>query len=345
LGWAMLDIDGSEGEGGGQMLRTATALSVLTGKSVHIHDIRANRPKPGLAAQHLCAVRGVANLCEAQVEGLEVGSTEITFAPGKVRPGSYRLVVGTAGSVTLVLQACLLASARCQEEMLFEIVGGTNVRWSPSIDFYQRLFFPKLTSLGFQAQIMKMCRGFYPEGGGMVEVRFQAPRDVVPMPLSERGELLGVEGVCFSQNLPEHVCHRINHAVRKELLGVEIALTSARTSGVSTGAGVFLMARYDNAVLGADSLGERGVPAEQVGSLAAKALRQEMDGRGTLDVHAADQLLPYLALADGTSSFRVREMTGHLRTQMDLVRRFLDVRVESVETGATVEVEVSPNCT
>jgi RNA 3'-phosphate cyclase len=341
----MLDIDGSEGEGGGQILRTATALSVLTGKAVHVHDIRANRPKPGLAAQHLCAVRGVAMLCEAQVEGLEVGSTQITFAPGKVRPGKYQLDVGTAGSVTLVLQACMLASARCHEEMRLEIVGGTNVRWSPPIDFYQRLFFPKLASLGFQAQIVEMRRGFYPEGGGMAEVRFQAPRDVAPMPLNERGKFLSVEGVCFSQNLPEHVCQRIIHAVRKEMLGIGIALTPASTSGVSTGAGVFLIARYDNAVLGADSLGERGVPAEQVGSLAAKALRQEMDGLGTLDVHAADQLLPYLALAAGPSSFRVREMTGHLQTQMDLVRRFLDVKVESVETGATVAVTVSPNYT
>jgi RNA 3'-terminal phosphate cyclase (ATP)/RNA 3'-terminal phosphate cyclase (GTP) len=341
----MIDIDGSEGEGGGQMLRTATALSVLTGKAVRVHDIRANRPKPGLAAQHLCAVSGVANLCEAQVEGLEVGSTQITFAPGKVRPGKYRLDVGTAGSVTLVLQACLLASARCQEEIRFEIAGGTNVRWSPPIDFYQRLFFPKLADLGFQAQIIEMRRGFYPEGGGLVEVRFQAPREVAPMHLSEKGKLLGAEGVCFSQNLPEHVCQRIAHAVRKEMLGDDIVLTPTRTSGASTGAGAFLMARYDNAVLGADSLGERGVPAEQVGSLAAKALRQEMDGLGTLDVHAADQLLPYLALADGPSSFRVRQMTGHLRTQIELVRRFLDVRVESVEAGATVEVDVNPNCT
>jgi RNA 3'-phosphate cyclase len=341
----MIEIDGSEGEGGGQMLRTATALSVLTGKAVQIHHIRASRPKPGLAAQHLCAVRGVATLGEAQVEGAEVGSTQITFAPGKVRSGMYRLDVGTAGSVTLVLQACLLASARCQKEMRLEIVGGTNVRWSPPIDFYQRLLFPKLAGLGFQVQIVEMRRGFYPEGGGLVEVRFQAPRDVAPMPLSERGELLGVEGVCFSQNLPEHVCQRISHAVRKEMLSSDVALTSTRTSGASTGAGIFLMARYEDAVLGADSLGERGVTAEQVGSLAAKNLRQEMEGLGTMDVHAADQLLPYLALANGPSSFRVREMTGHLRTQIELVRRFLDVRVESLETESAAELRIFPNCT
>lgn len=171
----MIDIDGSEGEGGGQMLRTATALSALTGKAVRVHGIRANRPKPGLAAQHLCAVRGVAMICGAHAEGAEVGSTQITFTPGEVRPGKYKLNVGTAGSITLVLQACLLASARCLEEIRLDIVGGTNVRWSPPIDFYQRLLFPRLADLGFQAEMVQMRRGFYPEGGGRVEVCFQAP--------------------------------------------------------------------------------------------------------------------------------------------------------------------------
>jgi RNA 3'-phosphate cyclase len=341
----MIEIDGSEGEGGGQMLRTAIALSALTGKAARVESIRANRPKPGLAAQHLCAVRGVATICDAQIEGAEVGSTQITFAPGKVMPGRYRLDVGTAGSITLVLQACLLASARCLGEMRFEIVGGTNVRWSPPIDFYERLLFPKLSALGFQLQMTEMRRGFYPEGGGMVGISFQAPRQVAPIALEERGSLLDVEGICFSQNLPEHVCQRANAAVRKEMLGFDVKLTSAKTSGPSTGAGIFLMARYENALLGADSLGERGVPAEQVGSQAARALQREMDGPGTLDVHAADQLLPYLALAVGPSSFRVREMTSHLRTQMDLVRKFLDVEVESADVEGAAEVRVYPSCT
>ena len=341
----MIEIDGSEGEGGGQMLRTAIALSALTGRAVRVHDIRANRPKPGLAAQHLCAVRGVAMICDAQVEGAEVGSTQIAFAPGTVRPGKYELDVGTAGSNTLVLQACLLASARCLDEMRLGIVGGTNVRWSPPIDFYDRLLFPKLASLGFQAQMVELRRGFYPEGGGRVEVRFQAPREVAPLALMERGDLLGVEGTCFSQNLPEHVCQRAAAAVRKEMLGHDVKLASARTAGPSTGAGVFLLARYENTMLAADALGERGVPAEQVGALAAKSLRQEMDGPGTMDVHAADQLIPYLALADGPSSFRVREMTSHLRTQLELVQKFLEVRVESVGAGAAAEVRVRPSCT
>lgn len=341
----MIEIDGSEGEGGGQMLRTAIALSALTGKAMRIHDIRANRPKPGLAAQHLCAVRGVATICDAEVEGAEVGSTRLAFVPGKVRAGNYKLDVGTAGSITLVLQACMLASARCVDEIRFRIIGGTNVRWSPPIDFYERLFFPRLASLGFQAQIVDLNRGFYPEGGGSVEVRFQAPREVGIVSLIDRGKMLGVEGVCFSQNLPEHVCQRAIAAVRKELLSYDVKMTSSRTAGPSTGAGIFLIARYERTMLAADSLGERGVPAEQVGSLAARSLRQEMAGQGTLDVHAADQLLPYLALASGPSTFRVREMTSHLSTQVDLIQKFLAVKVESAKAGAAVEVRLCPSCT
>ncbi len=341
----MIEIDGSEGEGGGQMLRTAIALSALTGKAVRIHDIRANRPKPGLAAQHLCAVKGVAMICDALVEGAEMGSTHITFTPGKVQSGRYRMDVGTAGSISLVLQACLLASAKCADEMKLEIIGGTNVRWSPPIDFYQRQLFPQMANLGFQAQIGDMQRGFYPEGGGRVGVSFQAPKDVTPVAIDNRGKLQGVEGVCFSQNLPEHVCQRVMMAASEELRGIEVKLTSSRTSGLSTGAGIFLLARYENTTLAADSLGERGVPAEQVGSFAARSLRQEMDGAGTLDVHTADQLLPYMALSAGISKFRVREITSHLRTQMDLVQKFLEVQVKSVDVQEGAEVRVCPSCT
>jgi RNA 3'-phosphate cyclase len=199
--------------------------------------------------------------------------------------------------------------------------------------------------MGFQLQMTEMLRGFYPEGGGIVRIRSLAPQQVAPIALVERGNLLGVEGICFSQNLPEHVCQRTNASVRKEMLGFDLKLASARTSGPSTGAGIFLVARYENTLLGVDSLGARGVPAEQLGSQAAGALRQEMDGPGTLDVHAADQLLPYLALAVGPSIFRVRELTSHLRTQMDLVQMFLDIKVESVEIGPATEVKVCPSCT
>ena len=339
----MIEVDGSKGEGGGQMLRTALALSALTGQETRVLDIRSKRSNPGMQAQHRCAVDGVARICGAEVRGAEVGSTELLFSPGRVRGGSYRLSVGTAGSITLVLQACLLASARCPDPVLFEISGGTNVRWSPPIDFYEGTLFPQLRSLGLDVELKEMRRGFYPEGGGSAVVASLAPELILPMDRMERGPLQGIEGKAFAQNLPEHIPQRMGAAARRKFLAEKVRIRSERTQGASTGAGVFLMAVYQDALLSGDALGERGVPAEKVGEAASQALRLEMESSSTLDVHAADQLLPYLALAEGSSRLIVKEVTGHLSTQAELLRSFLGTRVDLERTGKGTKVEVHPH--
>ena len=322
------------------MLRTALALSALTGQEAGVHGIRAGRPNPGLQAQHLCAVQGVAKVCGATVVGAKIGCTDLTFSPGRSRGGRFRLGVGTAGSVTLVLQACLLACGRCEEPSLFEVTGGTNVRWSPPIDFYQDALFPLLGRMGAQASVEEMARGFYPEGGGRAVVRWRAPGSYLPLGLAVRGELRRVGGRVFTQNLPEHVGQRLGGALRKAFLGQSLRLTTERSSGPSTGAGAFVLAEFENSLLSGDALGERGVPAEKVGEAAATALRTEMLSAATLDVHAADQLLPYMAMAIGPSGFVVREATGHLAAQAELVRLFLGAGVsfEPCEGGTRVEV-------
>lgn len=327
------------------MLRTAVALSALTGKEVRIDNVRSKRSKPGLAAQHLTAVMGVASLCEGEVDGSYVGSTSVTFRPGEVVGGSYELDVGTAGSVTLVLQSCMLASLRAPMETELEVKGGTNVRMSPPVDYYRFVLTPLLARMGYDIDLEVEARGFYPQGGGLVRAVLPAAARLQPLLLDQRGKLEEVGGTCFSQNLPEHVAQRIGHAVRKALFGTDLRLGTERSSGHSTGAGVQLYVRYRNTVLGADSLGEKGVPSEQVGEEAVGRLKKEMDGPGTLDVHAADQLLPYLALADGPSSFVVREVTEHLRTQMWLVQHFLEVGFEVREREDGTRVEVHPNRT
>jgi RNA 3'-phosphate cyclase len=336
----MIDVDGSQGEGGGQMLRTALALSALTGQEVRVQGIRAERPNPGLQAQHLCAVEGVARVCGARVVGGALGSTELTFSPGKVKAGRFHLGVGTAGSVTLVLQACLLACARCDEPALFEVTGGTNVRWSPPLDFYRDALFRMLGRMGASAEIEECTRGFYPEGGGRARVRWRAPASYAPLQLDDRGELRRIEGRVFTQNLPEHVARRMGDAVRKAFLGEDLSLRMERSQGLSTGAGAFLLAEYKYSLLSGDGLGERGAPAERVGEAAALALRAEMSSAATLDAHAADQLLPYMALAEGRSRCLVREVTGHLAAQAEMVRLFLgaSVRFDPVEGGTKVEV-------
>lgn len=340
----MIEVDGSKGEGGGQMLRTALALSALTGQETRVFDIRAGRPNPGMQAQHKCAVEGVARICGAEVRGAEVGSTELRFSPGKVRGGSYRLSVGTAGSITLVLQACLLASARCPDPMRFEISGGTNVRWSPPIDFYQGVLFPQLQRLGLDVELREMRRGFYPEGGGSATVTSLAPERMLPMENLDRGPLHGIEGRAFAQNLPEHIPQRMGAAARKTFLMEKVKIASERSQGASAGAGIFLMAVFQDVLISGDALGERGVPAERVGEAASEVLRQEMVSSSTIDAHAADQLLPYMALAEGRSRFIVKEITGHLSTQVELLRLFLGSRVdfEQVSKGAKVEVRPHP---
>lgn len=341
----VMKIDGSYGEGGGQLLRCAVALSALTGTEVEISDIRARRGKPGLAAQHLTAVMGVASLCDAEVDNAYVGSTHIRFRPGPVIGGSYRLDVGTAGSVTLVLQACMLASLMSPGVTELEIIGGTNVRMSPPVDYYSQVLFPLLARMGYDADLQLERRGFYPQGGGRVTASLAPCPSLSPLRLEDRGELEEVGGVCFSQNLPDHVAQRMEHTCRKAFLGADLRLRTHRSAGPSTGAGTALYARYRRTVLGGDGLGEKGVPAERVGEAAVNGLRTEMEGAGTLDTHAADQLLPYMALAKGPSVFRVREVTSHLTTQMWLLRQFLPVEFEQKDVAQGVSVVVLPNRT
>jgi len=340
-----MEIDGSYGEGGGQILRCSVALSALTGQEVTIRNIRAKRGKPGLAAQHLTAVLGVATLCDGDVEGAFVGSGAITFRPGKVLGGSYQLDVGTAGSITLVLQSCLLASLHAPTTTELEVRGGTNVQMSPPVDYYRNVLIPLLGRMGYDVQLELVSRGFYPQGGGAVKAYMAPCPGLRPLALKERGRLEEVGGECFAQNLPDHVAHRMEDATRQALVEHELHLRAHHTSGHSTGAGTALYARYHNTVLGADGLGKKGVPAERVGEEAGRNLKAEMEGPGTLDAHAADQLLPYMALAEGPSVFRVREVTEHLSTQMWLLRQFMDVEFTLTKEDRGTTVEVVPSRT
>jgi len=325
----LIEIDGSEGEGGGQLLRCSVALSALTGREVRVFNIRAKRPKAGLAHQHLAAVRGVAALCEARVKGDSIGSRELVFSPGAIIGGRRRFDVGSAGSVSLVLQACILPALRSEKNTVLEITGGTNVRWSPPVDYYINVLFPILKKMGVGIHMRIDARGFYPEGGGKVTVEVEPAKELAPIDLSARGELKRLRGICFSQNLPEHVSKRISHSAKKSFLDEgEMHIESDMSNGGSTGAGICLFAEYENTILGADALGERGVPSEKVGTAAAEALKKETSGAGTLDVHSSDQLITFLALTRSGSVFRIREMSEHLKTQMWLIPRFLDVGFE-----------------
>lgn len=320
----MIELDGSEGEGGGQAVRTALSLSAITGQPFHITNVRAGRPDPGLKPQHLAGIRLMQRICSAEVEGAAPASRELTFSPGAFRGGAYEFDVGTAGSLTLLIQTVLPALTASPGITELRLIGGTDVRWSPPIDHYRMVLFPLLRRMGARLRIIVERRGFHPKGGGAVTLIVEGG-GLLPLRLKDRGELLRVVGRSCVQNLPERVADRMLASASKGFPGMVFEKESV--SGPCPGAVLTLAAEYEGTVLGWNALGERGVPAEKVGHEAAACLSRVMDSGGTLDPRTADQLVTYMALV-GDSCFSVGRLSGHLTSQMALIPKFLPVRFE-----------------
>ncbi|HKM09047.1 MAG TPA: RNA 3'-terminal phosphate cyclase [Candidatus Methanomethylophilaceae archaeon] len=323
----MLEIDGSRGEGGGQMVRTSVALSVVTGITAHLTRIRENRPTNGLSKQHCAAISGVAEMTGSEVEGNFTGSSELVFRPGKEEKNHIELDIGTAGSISLVLQAILLAARNHRERLTVDIIGGTNVLWAPPIDSYQQILFPLLDGMGIHADVDIRERGFYPRGGGHVIATQEPIKMISPTDLSELGDLISVRGICFTQNLSDRIGKEIVDSCKRTIkpyADAEIDIQSSQ--GDSRGAGISLVANFENGKLGSNGLTTREYSAEKTGEDAAKDLIKEIKSGATVDIHTADQMLPYMAMADGKSRFKVSNISRHLLSQMDTLETFLDVR-------------------
>jgi len=336
---SMIEVDGAHGEGGGQILRTAVSLSAVLGEPVHVTGIRAGRPRPGLAAQHVTGVEAVAGLCDAEVDGLHVGSKDIEFRPGTLTGGEFALDVGTAGSTSLILQACLLPAAMSKAPVTLTLRGGTDTRWSPPIDYMRLVHLPLVRRMGVTFEVDVVRRGFYPEGGGEIVARVDRCPAVTGIDLSRPGDYLRISGVANAQNLPEHVASRMKHAALKNLVDHrDMRVDTDLRSGPSTGAAVVLAAEYEKTVLGASALGQRGVRAETLGETCASDLAETMRSGATADEHMADQLIPYMALAKGDSVFLAEELTGHAETNIWVVERYLGRRFATSKRDGLVEV-------
>jgi len=343
----MIEIDGSKGEGGGQMIRTSVALSVLTGKPIKLTRIRENRPTTGLSKQHTAAVEAVAMMSDSIVRGNYIGSNTMTFSPGSKQTPTYDFDITTAGSISLALQAVLLSCVRYKEEIRLEIKGGTNVMWAPPIDLYDMVLFPMMRRMGIDASSEIIKRGFFPSGGGHVKVDMDPIMDIKPLDLSNVGKLKSIVGRCYVQNLNEGIGRDMintSSEVLKDELGIDMQVEVSKTG--SKGAGMVLVANYENSILSSNILSSKNVTAEQTGRMVAEELLQEMRSGSTLDVQTADQLLPYMALANGKSEFIVSRISRHLLSQMDTLESFLDVRfgVERKDDGYhfTVSPEERP---
>lgn len=345
----MIEIDGSYGEGGGQLLRTAVALAAITGQALRVRNVRARRSNPGLAPQHLAAVKAVAALCDAAVEGLQVKSQEIVFHPGRLRGGQFQFDVGTAGSITLVLQAVLPVALMCKERLVMEITGGTDVRAAPPLDYFRWVFLPLLSLMGGRVSLHLVKRGYYPRGGGEVKVEVESGTRLRPLVLEPRGtlsELSEVRGIAHVTNLPAHITARMARAAQEALPPVPVPHIEqqqfAWPQAIGQGGAIVLWAHCGHDVLGAATTAQRGVPAERLGEEAGRALRAEIESGATLDMHAADQLLVYAALANGPSHFTVRTLSSHASTAMWLIERFLPVEFGVAQVGQLLRVDCRP---
>jgi len=328
----LIEIDGSYGEGGGQILRTSVSLAALTMKPVRISKIRAGRPKPGLKRQHLSGIKLAGELVDASIEGLEVGSTDISFIPNQRKGGSFSIDIGTAGSISLILQAVLPPAVLAPDPITFQIRGGTDVKWSPPVDYLNHVFCPLINRLGPLVEIEQQKRGHYPRGGGEVLCKVTPAKDLNSLDQVEFGELNTVEGISHCVRLPAHVAERQASSaaeVTRKKLDVEVRIETETYSKkddyhLGPGSGIVLWANGSNGTkLGADSRGDRGVRAEVVGTKAAKHLVREISSGRAIDSHLADMIVPYLAVAKGESTIGISEVTSHFTTNLWTIEQIL----------------------
>jgi len=342
----MLEIDGSIKSGSGTMLRLSVAFSAITGQPLHMFNIRAKRSNPGLRPQHLEAVLTAAKLCRARVEGARVGSMEITFEPGPIEGGTVRAEIGTAGSIPMlimtILPICIFAKSPVR--VLID-KGGTDVRHSPTINYMRFVFLPVLARMGVKARIRVLRYGYYPRGMGAAELSVQPVRALKPLVLEEFGSVEEVRGISVCTFLEERkVADRQAKAARKILakegLEADIEVIYDRSNPVQRGSSIVLWAKTDRGViLGSDAIGELGKPAEQVGREAAEGLLAELRARATADVHMADMLVPYVALAEGRSAYLTRGLTDHLDANIWLAEKILGVKFRIQKIDGLYRVE------
>jgi RNA 3'-terminal phosphate cyclase (ATP) len=345
-GHGMVEIDGAYGEGGGQLLRTAVALSAITGRPARVANIRAGRPSPGLAAQHVTAVRAVAELCGASVSGLALRSRALRFAPGVPRAGAFSFDVGTAGSAVLVLQALMPVAAALRLPCRVRITGGTDVRGAPGVDYMQAVLLPLLAEIGLKASIAVQRRGYFPGGGGELEAEI-LPGDLQPLRLGPPAGLLRIRGRSHVGNLPPDIAERMRASTMQALVEFKApidieAMALDQQGAAGQGGAITVWAQAANSFVGACRVAERGVRAETLGAEAGCELREDLNAAVALDVHAADQVLIYLALAGGESGFTTRRMSSHATTAMWLIEQFLPAKFDTAEIAGKIRVRVRP---
>jgi RNA 3'-terminal phosphate cyclase (ATP) len=335
----MIQIDGSQGEGGGQMLRSSLSLSLLTRQSFQMKNVRAGRKKPGLLRQHLAAVLAAAQIGEAEAEGAHLGSQSLIFKPKGIKPGDYRFAVGTAGSGTLVFQTVLPALMLASKPSTLTVEGGTHNQAAPPFDFLDRTFLPLLRSMGPQVTLSLERYGFYPAGGGCFRGEISPCRELVPLDLGTRGTIVHKKATAIVAKLPNHIAKREIETV-EQLFGGAIESSTVDTKQ-SSGPGNVVMVEIEseNVTEIFTSFGQLGVPAENVAKEAVREAHEYLASSAVAGEHLTDQLMLPFALA-GEGHFTASKLSLHALTNMAIIRQFLPMHFEIEERDGYSDVRI-----
>ncbi|MBW2977988.1 RNA 3'-terminal phosphate cyclase [Candidatus Woesearchaeota archaeon] len=349
----MLEIDGSYGEGGGQIIRTALALSTITGKPFEAFNIRKGRKAPGLKAQHLHCIKALEQLCSAKSKFVDLGSEKLTYEPGKIKGKTISIDIGTAGSVSLLLQSLLIPSFFSDNSVRLKITGGTSGKWAMPYDFFNNVFVPQIKKYCKKIDVKLIRRGYYPKGGGKIDIKIiplEAKTKLPKLNSTEQHNLIQIKGISHASNFLEkaQVAERQAKAAKLLLNKFEapINIQTEYADTLCPGSGITLWAIFskdkneidiNNPIrLGADALGERGKPAEKVGQEAANKLIQEIESNAPIDPHTADNLIPFLALSGG--QIKVSQITNHTKTNIWICEQFLDKKFEIDQENKLIKV-------
>lgn len=341
----MLEIDGSQKSGSGTILRLSIALAGILGEPLHIYNIRKKRSEPGLRPQHLESVLTAAKICNANVKGATVGSGELWFEPGEIEGGDIDAEIGTAGSIPMLVMTILPICAYAKHEVKLRISkGGTDVRNSPTTNYLKYVLLPTLERRGLNFSLTVERYGYYPKGMGEVLLEVQPSKKLTPLGLGEFGRLREINGISVCTFLADRrVAERQAEAAAKHLMAYgykpQVQIVNDFSNPVQKGSSIVLWAETDSGVLlGGDAIGEIGKQSEVVGREAAENLTDEIVSEATVDIHLADMLVPYVALAEGSSTYLVRSMTDHLETNVWLAREVLGVEIDVSKSGKCYQI-------
>jgi len=342
----VIEIDGSQKSGSGTILRLSVALAAVLGQTLHIYNIRQNRPEPGLRPQHLEAVLTAARLCDAELEGAELHSRELWFKPKKIKGGKVEAEIGTAGSIPMLLMTVLPICALAENVVHLHVVkGGTDVSNSPTINYLQHVLLPTLRRMGLSTALAVQRYGYYPKGMGEVTITVEPSKSLKPLWLENFGELKAIKGVSVCTFLAERkVAERQAKAAKDYLKAkgytADVQIVNDNSNPLQKGSSLVLWAETGTGlVLGADAIGELRKTSETVGREAAEKFYAEISAEPTVDVHLADMLVPYVALAKGGSTYLTRTISEHLETNIWLVEKILNSRFNVVKVGGLYKIE------